>query len=252
MNDSPNPNDARLDALLQSWSHDQAADAATLDRLHRAISGSVAVPQRPASLRPASLRPAGAIMAVCVAAASLMVAMVAGFNISNRTLVPAPIVADQGPGPRTRLAALWNETDRLFGRNLEWLCDLDGELLLGVNSASPSSMPSDRVCLSLTLRVFDPAKQVWVTSWNGRISCRGGSTVDFASADKRSTGSIWVQSRPDGRFAVSHWLSWRDHPDLSGPIDATVASDQPQVVAEGVEDGHRIQIVQQVWRPDVG
>ncbi len=247
MSESPSPGDVKLDALLQTWSRDRSADPVTLDQLQQAISRSIIVPapQR-------GSRNPRAIVAVCAVAASLLIAVFAGFHASTRHDGSARVAADRGPVARTKLADLWNETGRLFGPDLNWLCDLDGELLLGIESAVDSPSPGDRVCLSLTLRVFDSTKHEWVDSWTGRISCRGGSTVDFASADLRSAGSIWVQSRPDGRFAVSHWLSWRDHPEMSGSIDTTVSSDKPQVVAEGVADGQRIQVVQQVWRPDVG
>ena len=244
MNESHTPADVKLDALLRTWATDRTADPVTLDRLQQAISGSMApAPQQ-------SIRSARAIVAMCAMAAGLLVAVFAGFQVSNRRDVQT--AADVSPAARTRLSDLWTETGRLFGPELDWLCDLDGELLLGINGAPDAQNSADRVCLLLTLRVFDSSRQAWVNSWTGRIACHGGSTVDFASADMRSTGSIWVQSRPDGRYAVSHWLNLRDHPELSGAIDATVSADKPQVVAEGIANGQRIQVVQQVWRPEVG
>lgn len=232
------PEDARLDALLKTWSQDQAAHPATIERLQRSITATAVRPEAKRSGRSPAV-------AIWFTAACLFLAVFAGVRVGNQHKS-----ADASAESKARLAALWKETGSLFGSNLHWLGDLDGELLLGLNG--PHQETSDRVCVSLMLRVFNAGTNKWEDSWRGNFTCEGGSSVNFASSDKRSSGSIWVQSQPDGRFAVSHWLNWQEHPELSGPVDATVTPDKEQVVLEGVEEGRRIQVVQQVWRPDVG
>src|SRR5438105_2169978 len=112
MNDSSA--DAKLDALLQDWSHEQAADFVTLERLQHAVNKAV--------IAPATNRKTGSrsVVAVCAIAASLVVAAFIGLRSH-----PA---MNAGSDPRAKLTSLWNETDRLFGSDLKWICDLDGEL----------------------------------------------------------------------------------------------------------------------------
>ena len=241
------PDDLQLDALLQSWASDSAARPATLDRLQQSIEAAVRA--QPIVKQP-SKSPALAVMFTAASLAIATLAAIAFRDQRDTGTTAVPVAAN--PEIKTRLATLWQESGRLFGSNLTWLGDLDGELLLGVEQTPESSTTEPPVCLSLVLRVFDPSTSTWETSWTGYFTCQCGSAVDFTSSDNRSTGSVWVQSRPDGRFAISHWLNWRDHPGLSGPVDTTVLSDREQIVREGSEGGRRIQIVQQVWRPEIG
>lgn len=249
MNHLPDADDERLNSLLKKWAQAQAADDVTIDRLHRAIC-------RHGTIRVATAkqhgRSARGIFAACAVATCLVIAAIAGFRTSmtrnDQTLIAYRNRVESG----TKLAALWNEAGRLFGPDLEWICDLEGELLLGIKSGSPPSAASERICVLLTVRTFDPATRTWANSWSGRIACPVGETVDFATADAATVGSIWVQSRPNGEFATSHWLNWNDHPEMSGQIEATVPADEPQVIADRFTDGRRVQVVQQVWRPDVG
>ena len=244
MNESSSPADDRLNDLLRNWSHEQAVTESTVDRLQRTIMA------HPASSREPARNPR-AILAVCAVAASLLVAVFAGLSVPGR-VAPKLTGLPSTNESRAKLATLWNETGRLFGSDLQWLCDLDGELQLGVGPADAVPTPGQQVCLTLTLRVYDSTQGTWKNVWTNRVACRGGEVLDFASADKRSTGSLWVQSRPDGQFAVSHWLNWKDHPHLSGSIETTVPADSSEIVSESIEDGQRIQLVQQVWRPSVG
>ncbi|MBS0205599.1 MAG: hypothetical protein JSS49_22075 [Planctomycetes bacterium] len=243
MNEISPPPDDHLDDWLRNWSRAQAAPVATVDRLQRSICR-----------RSVSTRPPGhsrAILAVCAVAAGLLVAVIAGISVPDSTNSMNSDAISSLSESRTKLTSLWTETGRLFGPDLQWLCDLDGELQLGVSSADASN-PASPVCLALTLLVYEPKEHAWKSVWTSRVACRGGEVLDFASADKRTAGSLWVQSRPDGRFAVSHWLNWKDHPGLSGSIEATVPADAPEVVIESTEAGQRIQLIQQVWRPHVG
>jgi hypothetical protein len=267
------PEGARLDGLLKTGSQDHAADAATIGRLQQALSrslmkgatgGSVAPPELASELTPVGVDSClsmksrrRSMLPVCITAACLLIAVLACFAVRDgqkNTIVTNSGTQPRASGaePRVRLAALWKEAGSLFGSDLRWLGDLDGELLLGINGTREHPSAGSRVYLSLILRVFNSTTGTWENSWTGNFACEGGATVNFASTDQRSTGSIWVQARPDGRFATSHWLNWRDHPELSGSVDTTVSSDQPQVVLERFEEGRRMQVVQQVWRPDVG
>jgi hypothetical protein len=247
--DDDDADDDRLDTLLEKWAHAQSADKMTLDQLHSRICRRSAMPMAaPKQVR----RPARGIVAVCVVATSLIVAAVAGFTTSNTPSDLTPVANRNRAESGSKLSALWNEAGRLFGSDLEWICDLDGELLLGINSDNSTSTATETICVLLTVRTFDPATRTWADSWSGRIACPIGLTVDFASADAETIGSIWVQSGPDGKFATSHWLNWNNHPELSGQIEATVAADEPQVIADRVADGRRVQVVQRVWHPDLG
>jgi hypothetical protein len=238
--------DRQLDQLLQGWATEQAVDRDRLSRLQRSICPAIVA--APANRNRREVRSMAAVWAV---AAVVIVTLIVGLQTTDRS-PPASTVTFAPREVRTHLARLWNESGKVFGSDLVWLGDLDGELLLGVGSETRPVAAADRVCLLLTMRVFDPVRQQWVESWSGQFACPEGTTIDFVSADKQSSGSIWVQPRHDGKFVVSHWLNWREHPELSGEIDSTVAPNAPQVVADVVEDGRRIQIVQQVWRPDLG
>lgn len=239
--------DARLDDVLTAWAREHEASPATLLSLHRSIVAAEMV-REPAR----QVRNSGALAAVCVVAASLLVAAAVLYKDSGQSSDHGPMARTAGRDSRTTLAVLWKETGRLFGSDLAWVGDLDGELLLGVDDSNGADRSAGPVYVLLTLREFDSVRGTWVNSWTGRFACRAGSTVDFATADQRTAGSIWVQSRPNGDFAVSHWLNWQEHPELSGSVDTTVSADKPKVIAERTAAGHKVQIVQQVWRPDVG
>ena len=255
MNESSS-DDLLLDVALQDWSRRNAADKETLDRLHRRIVQNSLPFLEPVH---ANASPSRALLSkcavfMCAVSTSAIAAAVALAVLWNPGLDSRSVTrraSSAGVAAPTKLASLWGETSRLFGTDLEWIGDLDGEFLLGIHHVEHSA-ESTRIGLSLSMREFDPARRAWVETWAGRFVCRGGSVVDFTSSDQQSSGSIWVQSRPDGRFAVSHWMTWRDHPDLSGAIEATVRPGQSEVVSEAIVEGRRIQVVQHVWRADLG
>ena len=159
---------------------------------------------------------------------------------------------DSAVASRTGLSELWSRTADMFGPQLNWLCDLDGELLLGVDEGAATISEHDRAFVLLTVRVRDTQSGNWSAVWTGRVVCPLGEAVDFVSNKSHSGGTIWVQSRPDGRLVASHWLNWPEHPEISGSVDAEVSSGETRVVAEQTADGRSIQVVQQVWMSHAG
>ncbi len=258
MNEQHDAADAKLDGLLRTWADACDADASRESGLLTAI---LAAAPRPRSVA-ASARGALSVLAAC-AAAVILLAVSLAIPLSPRSAMPT---AGVNTGIDTRvnstvnsvdasqagLSELWSRTADLFGPQLNWLCDLDGELLLGVDEGAATIVEHDRAYVLLTVRVRDTQSGTWSVLWTGRVVCPLGESVDFVSTKSHSGGTIWVQSRPDGRVVASHWLNWPEHPEISGSVDVEVSSGETRVVAEQTADGRSIQVVQQVWMPHAG
>ena len=171
---------------------------------------------------------------------------------SNRRRIEPSHVRSDTKTAVTSPAELWIRTADLFGVQLNWLCDLEGELLLGVNEGAAMESHQNQAFVVLTVRVRETPASRWSEVWTGRVVCSLGETVEFVSDKTHAGGTIWVQSCPAGRLVASHWLNWPEHPEISGAIDAEVSLGETRVVAEQSADGHFIQVVQQVWMPVAG
>ena len=244
--------DDKFDALLRDWAAAQAVGPEALDRLRANVRIAAGSPPANTSsaMSPRTSR-SSEIMAVCCSVAVVLVMAVTVFTLSpasNHRQVAQHKLLDE-PG---RLDDLWQQTSSLFGSDLVWMCDLDGELLLGVDGRHTTTEVDGRVCLKLIARVYDARAGHWVQFASGRMVCPLGTPVDFASSDHRSAGSFWIQTLPDGRFVVSSWMRWAEHPEISGSIDNTSSSGEVRVVTDQVADGQRVQVLQQVWRPRLG
>ena len=246
MNDQRDAADAKLDGLLRSWADECANDSSGEARLLRAIV--VASPRRPQKVP--SLRETRFALAACTAVVILLATSIAipfPPHSASKAAVHNSAIASQ-----VGLSELWSGTTDLFGMQLNWLCDLDGELLLGVDEGATKFPARDRAFVLLTVRVRESPSADWSAVWSGRVVCPLGEAIDFVSDKTGSSGTIWLQSRPDGRLVTSHWLNWPDHPEISGSVDIDVSPGETRVVAQQVADGRSIQVIQQVWIPHAG
>src|SRR4051812_12950271 len=125
MNNEDDAQNAKMDRLLQTWTDDCAAEARGEAELIRTIVAATA----PRRLAIASARRPGSALALS-AAAVILVATLATLTLlpqrNQHVVVPPSVVTS-----RAGLSELWNGTVDVFGPQLNWLCDLDGELLLG-------------------------------------------------------------------------------------------------------------------------
>ncbi len=257
MNEQHDAADAKLDGLLRGWAGECAADSMGEARLLRAIL--TAIPRRPSGFTPreaASSRGTWSILAVC-AAVVVLLAVTLAIPLPPSLTAPQSVTSrsqptDSAVASQAGLSELWHRTSDMFGPQLNWLCDLDGELLLGVDEGAATISETDRAFVLLTVRVRDTQSGEWSAVWTGRVVCPLGEAVDFVSDKTHSGGTIWIQSRPNGRLVASHWLNWPDHPEISGSVDAEVAPGESRVVAEQTSNGQAIQVVQQVWMPHAG
>lgn len=253
MNDQHDSADAKLDGLLRAWADEcaddssrEAASSSRENRLLRAIMA--AAPHRAPEVT--SMRGAWSSLVACVAAVILLAVSFAIPLLPSA--VPRSMALDSSVASQAGLSELWSRTADVFGPQLNWLCDLDGELLLGVDEGAATISEHDRAFVLLTVRVRDTRSGEWSAIWTGRVVCPLGEAVDFASDKTHSGGTIWVQSRPDGRLVASHWLNWPEHPEISGSVETEVSPGEMRVVAEQTADGRSIQVVQQVWMPHAG
>ena len=269
MNEQHDTVDAKLDGLLRTWAGECEADASHGSVLLTAILAAAPQPRSVAtSSRGARFALAACAVAVILLAVSLAIPLsprsavpTAGLNTKVNTNVNTNVNTDintadnTGSASQAGLSELWNRTADVFGPQLNWLCDLDGELLLGVDEGAATIVEHDRAYVLLTVRVRDTQSGEWSAIWTGRVVCPLGESVDFVSHKSHSGGTIWVQSLPDGRLVASHWLNWPDHPEISGSVDAEVSPGESRVVAERTADGRSIQVIQviqQVWMPHAG
>ena len=252
MNEQHDVAGAKLDGLLRAWADECATDSSGEAGLLRAIMA--AAPRRPSEVR--SPRGAWSTLAACAAAVILLAVSLAIPLSPLATTLPSAVSRtkpfDSAVASKAGLSELWNRTADMFGPQLNWLCDLDGELLLGVDERPATISETDRAFVLLTVRVRDTQSGEWSVVWTGRVVCPLGESVDFVSDKTHSGGTIWVQSRPNGRLVASHWLNWSEHPEISGAIDTEVSPGEASVVAEQTNNGHAIQLVQQVWMPHAG
>lgn len=260
MNDQHDAADSKLDGLLRAWADEcsagssdedastsrEAASASREDRLLRAIMA--AAPRRLPKVT--STRGAWSSLVAC---AAVVILLAVSFAIPfSPSAVTRTATLDSAIASQAGLSELWSRTEDMFGPQLNWLCDLDGELLLGIDEGAATISEHDRAFVLLTVRVRDARSGEWSAVWTGRVVCPLGEAVDFVSDKTHSGGTIWVQSRPDGRVVASHWLNWPEHPEISGSVDTEVSSGETRVVAEQSVNGHSIQVVQQVWMPPAG
>ena len=252
------PDDRKLDALLTQW-----ADRNAIDSVKRpCLTRNVLAAPRPSPRGDSGLRRRVPARSTWVVATGVAVMVLIGVTSSLRrpnTHRASVEVRRVDPGALVKLAALWSETSRLFGPQLDWLADINGEtsaseLLMGINDGLPKAAESEpeRVGVRLVVRTRNARSGGWSDVWSGWWICPTGTTVDFQTADGRTSGSLWVQSRPNGRFVVSHWLNWREHPELSGPLEAEVTTGESAVLADQLTGGYEVQVVQEVWRSPVG
>ena len=258
MNEQHDAIDVKLDALLRTWADACDADSSRESGLLMAILAAAPRP-RPVVSSPRGTR---SVLAVC-AVAVILLAVSLAIPLSPRSAVPMAAhntginseintAVNTGNASQAGLSELWGRTADVFGPQLNWLCDLDGELLLGVDEGAATVVEHDRAYVLLTVRVRDTQSGEWSVLWTGRVVCPLGESVDFVSNKTHSGGTIWVQSRPDGRVVASHWLNWPDHPEISGSMETEVSPGESRVVAERTADGRSIQVVQQVWTPQAG
>ena len=266
MNEQHDAIDAKLDGLLRTWADACDADASRESVLLTAILAAAPGPRPVVS----SSRGARSVLAACAVAVILLAVSLAiplsprsvtpmaglntGINTANNTANNTGVnsTVTTGNASPAGLSELWSRTADVFGPQLNWLCDLDGELLLGVDEGAATVVEHDRAYVLLTVRVRDTQSGDWSAIWTGRVVCPLGESVDFVSNKTHSGGTIWVQSRPDGRVVASHWLNWPDHPEISGAMETEVSPGESRVVAERTADGRSIQVVQQVWMPHAG
>lgn len=259
MNARHDPADVPLDGLLRTWADNCTADTSGESRLLRAILTEAAQPGKTSrgllQMAPVSGQQPWSVLVVC-AVAVLLLAVALTLPVTPRLAAPTVAVrsASVQPGETVPvgLPDLWNRTADLFGPHLNWLCDLDGELLLGVDPGTAAVSEQDRAYVLLTVQVRDAQSRRWTPVWTGRVVCPLGQAVDFDSKVTDSGGSIWLQTRPNGRVVASHWLNWPDHPEISGAIETEVAPGETRVIAERITEGRSIQVVQQVWMANAG
>jgi hypothetical protein len=246
MNDQHDAADAKLDNLLRAWVAECAADTSAETGLLRGILAAAAhrQPEVTASRR------AWPTLAACTAAVILLAVALAIPLLPSSA--PRTTAVDSAVASQVGLSELWSRTTDVFGPQLNWLCDLDGELLLGVDEGVATNPEHARAFLLLTVRVRNARSAEWSAVWTGRVVCPLGEVVDFDSNKTHAGGSIWVQSRSDGRLVASHWLNWPEHPEISGSVETEVSSGETRVIAEQTADGNSIQVVQQVWMPSAG
>lgn len=247
MNEPPGLSDERLDNLLRMWADARTPDSSGDEDLLRAITSVVRHPDITSTPQLTSAPGFWSGLVVC-AALILVTVSLTWFQPS----APRKTTVNHMAASRTELSKLWSRTSDVFGPQLNWLCDLDGELLLGVDEATATGREQDHAFVLLTVRERDTQSGNWTPIWTGRVVCPLGESVDFVSDKTHSGGTIWVQSRPDGRLVASHWLNWTKHPEISGAVDAEVASGEAHVIAEQTVNGHSIQVVQQVWMDHSG
>ena len=246
MREKHDPSNDKLDHLLKAWADSSIADPSHYAKLLKRILAEV----NPPLVRATPSRSAWPALVTAVAGLMLLFA---AFSIpTSPRSTSLSDSADVSVAPRIGLPELWDRTAELFGSRLNWLCDLDDELLLGVDESAASTTFHDRAFVLLTVQVRDLTSSNWLTVWTGRLVCPLGEAVDFVSEKSQSGGTVWVQAQTDGRFTVSHWLNWPDHPEISGSLEVEVTSGETCVVAQRIENGRSIQVLQQIWTATAG
>ncbi len=244
MNEHKHETDNTLDSMLQDWATAQKITLQTLERLQQNVLTAVNAPTPTSPGVKLRVR-LPEIFAVCCTIAALVLAT-GILSINSRRASDQQLARISSRSQREQIEELWSKTSALFGSDLEWLCDLDGELLLGVKG-DHATESEKHVYLNLLVRKYDSDTDRWVNTWSGRIVCPLGKPVDFASSDNQSSGSFWVQTLPDGRFVVSNWMKWSELPQISGPIDNQSSPGELQIVADQLIEGQHVQVLQQVW-----
>lgn len=155
------------------------------------------------------------------------------------------------------MVGLWRDNAALFGTEMDWLCDLENELLLHLRSQAPSAgvisqdeidsyQKRPMVCIVLHVRDRSTGSHTWSNRWTCRLICPVAESIDFASARQATSGSVWVQPVENGRFVVSHWLNCEEAPELSGLVEQACLPGKPQVLSTRISNGRESQLVQQL------
>ena len=246
MNDQQNGADARLDELLRMWANSARDDQYSHEEALQSIIASAGNGQ----MLSIPSRRVWPVVAACVSAVILLAIVT---SIPFLADPYAATFSSKSPSERqVNVLKLWSRMVDVFGPQLNWICDLDGELLMKLDEDAATYSVGERAIVLLTVQVRESTSEKWTAVWTGRVVCPLGSAVDFVSNTSHSGGTIWVQTRPNGMVVASHWLNWPEHPEISGSIDVEVSPGEERVVSRQVVDGHSIQVIQQVLIPVTG
>ena len=89
---------------------------------------------------------------------------------------------------RASMTKIFNETERLFGANLQWIAEAGDNVELGI-----SETPSDNEPLILRVTVIRKDKSgAWQRHWSAEIVARDNSNVELQVPDIAERLSLWV------------------------------------------------------------
>jgi len=223
----------KIDRLLCDWSAGERADLQHLHRLAERIKSAIDAQVAPDSQYGPLVAPTPTVNAgwrtplVCFSLGVAATVLVTGLGIAWFVAREKPIAlpepaetttfAQIDTGQIHNRATLFRELNEFYAGNLAWMAEVDGRVVLRVDSAkigSPSSpiQTNDARERSVTVRVVVIARaagdQRWQTLWKADVISENDQFVQIGPSDgaKRDL-SLWAHLLPDGSVAVDTSIS---------------------------------------------
>lgn len=244
----------KLDTLLRSFAERQQADEQSLDRTRRQILAAASeyagdsAPLRTSS--PTRWWRSRAIWFTVGVAATLLVAFAGSvFLVDDGD----PIVAE--PDPDTvdphamagisadqlaRQSQLFEELDRLFGRQLNWFAESNGAIEVGVEpepSAVSDADDSKLLSIRVTIVRRRRGQSNWDSVWSANLVSRSQRVVQFKPEADAPNLVVWAYVLPDGEIACDTELSTNHDGGLhTSTLELQSAGDVAEMASSEVGD----------------
>jgi len=223
----------KIDRLLGDWSSGERADLEHLDRLAERIKSAIDAhvapdPQYGPLTAPLPATNAGwrtplTWFSLGVAASVLVTGLGIAWFVAREKPIVLPESAEStafaqiDAGQIHNRATLFRELNDFYAGNLAWMAEVDGRVVLRVDSSkigSPSSPVQGNVARerSVTVRVVVVARAAgderWQTLWKADVMAENDQFVQIGPSDgAKHDLSVWAHMLPDGSVAVDTSIS---------------------------------------------
>jgi hypothetical protein len=238
-----------LDQLLRQWAVRHGAEGPDAQRLAQRVVDALDRPGGSDEVgvdapRPGATLRTRLLWAVLGAAATLAVVSL-WLGVLRRSPRHEEVAVE---GPRIEIlqpqieanSRLFAETGRLFGPDLRWIAETDGEVELGLQPVAGTPLAASPV---LWIRVLVVRRAVGGSSWQTLLTAdvltRNEQYVE-ARADHGGGGrlALWGYVLPDGNVAVDSRLRLTAPTRLSADVSSVFAPGKPvQILAVATDEG---------------
>ena len=247
-----------LDNRLREWSQRHTPGAEHLAQMaSRIVETAVRNRYQDSQVRAAHRISLGVKFGYALAGAVLAIV---GFMVCTARYQPSVSAGPSAPGlaqlvtptasQLETIGRLFQETARLFPRQLRWITQSNGDVALGVESDESSPVPDTQPMLVRLVMVKRAVgEKEWIRAWSTDVVLRGEDLVEVTpSRQWNNKLTMWVYPLDNGKVAVDTSITLVKPSVVSARIDTVVALGESVEVAH-VVNGHEEMKVFQIIEP---